>query len=134
MGVTAPPAETLPLRAFASSRDNLPPFFPNRTSHAPSRCVITSIASVSASACAATGGAEQPSLDALRAANATSYFKEGNSLWVKLVVDNAAGLTLSPAAGGNAPPGLAARALPVGAKLDVSKPADAAPQVAVNER
>jgi len=81
---------------------------------------------------AATGGAEQASLDALRAANATSYFKDANSLWVKLVVDNAAGLTLAPAAGGNAPPGLAARALPVGAKLDVSKADSAAPQVALN--
>ena len=46
---------------------------------------------------------------------------ENGTLWAKLVVDNAAGLQLSPAAGGNAPPGLAARALPVGAKLDVSR-------------
>ena len=34
----------------------------------------------------ATSGTEQSSMDALRQANETSYFKEGNALWVKLVV------------------------------------------------
>ena len=84
---------------------------------------------------AATGGAPVSSLAALREAGQTSWYSENGTLWAKLVVDNAAGLTLSPAAGGNAPPGLAARALPVGAKLDVSKPdggASAGPQVAAN--
>jgi cell migration-inducing and hyaluronan-binding protein len=81
---------------------------------------------------AATGAAQASSLAALREARQTSYYNDNGTLWAKLVVDNAAGLQLSPAAGGNAPPGLAARALPVGAKLEVSKPAGgAAPQVAV---
>jgi cell migration-inducing and hyaluronan-binding protein len=66
-------------------------------------------------------GAPASSLAELREASKTSYFKEGETLWAKLVVDNAAGLTLSPAAGGNAPPGLATRVVPVGAKLDVSR-------------
>ncbi len=34
----------------------------------------------------AASGTEQPSMDALRKANATSYFKGGDALWVKLVV------------------------------------------------
>jgi cell migration-inducing and hyaluronan-binding protein len=68
---------------------------------------------------AATGGVETSSLAALREARETSWFKGGDTLWAKLVVDNAAGLTVSP--GSNAPPGFAARALPVGARLDVSK-------------
>ena len=34
----------------------------------------------------AAAGTEQPSMDALRKANETSYFKGGGSLWVKLVV------------------------------------------------
>jgi cell migration-inducing and hyaluronan-binding protein len=34
----------------------------------------------------AASGTEQGSLDALRRANETSYFKDGNALWVKLVV------------------------------------------------
>jgi cell migration-inducing and hyaluronan-binding protein len=34
----------------------------------------------------AASGTEQPSMDALRKANATSYFKVGDALWVKLVV------------------------------------------------
>ena len=34
----------------------------------------------------AASGTEQPSLDALRKANATSYFRSGDTLWVKLVV------------------------------------------------
>lgn len=33
----------------------------------------------------ADAGVEQSSLDALRSASATSYFKDGDSLWVKLV-------------------------------------------------
>jgi cell migration-inducing and hyaluronan-binding protein len=70
---------------------------------------------------AATGAAQASSLAELREARQTSYFRDGETLWAKLVVDNDAGLTLSPQAGGNAPPGLAARALPVGAKLDVSR-------------
>ena len=34
----------------------------------------------------AASGTEQRSLDALRQANETSYFRDGDSLWVKLVV------------------------------------------------
>src|SRR6202008_3487656 len=34
----------------------------------------------------AASGTEQPSMDALRKANATSYFRGGNPLWVNLVV------------------------------------------------
>ena len=84
---------------------------------------------------AAAGGAQTSRLAELREARQTSWYGENGTLRAKLVVDNAAGLTLSPAAGGNAPPGLAVRASPVGAKLDVSKPhgeASAAPQVAAN--
>nr|WP_166178708.1 G8 domain-containing protein [Altererythrobacter segetis] len=72
----------------------------------------------------AAGGAPQGSLDALRAAHDTSYFKDKDSLWVKLVVDNAAGKTVTigrPGAGvstvGNGPGG----AFPAGASLDVSR-------------
>jgi len=68
---------------------------------------------------AATGAVEKSSLAALRDAKQTAYFKDGDTLWAKLVVDNEASLTVSP--GNNAPPGFAARALPVGARLDVSK-------------
>src|SRR5690606_33603212 len=39
----------------------------------------------------AAAGAEQSSLAALRDASDTSYFKDGDTLWVKLVVDNAGG-------------------------------------------
>ncbi|WP_235913345.1 hypothetical protein, partial [Croceibacterium salegens] len=67
----------------------------------------------------ASGAVEESSLDALRASKKTAYFKDGDTLWAKLVVDNKAGLTIAP--GGNGPPGLTPRALPVGAKLDVSK-------------
>ena len=35
----------------------------------------------------AASGAEQASMDALRAANETSWFRDGNALWVKLVAD-----------------------------------------------
>jgi cell migration-inducing and hyaluronan-binding protein len=72
----------------------------------------------------ATGGAQQASLDALRKASTTSYFKGGDSLWVKLVVDNNAGQTVTigrPGAGvstvGPGPGG----AFPAGARLDVSR-------------
>src|SRR5262249_11240690 len=34
----------------------------------------------------AASGTEQPSMDALRKANATSYFRGGDALWGKLVV------------------------------------------------
>jgi G8 domain-containing protein len=37
----------------------------------------------------AASGTEQPSMDALRKANATSYFRGGNALWVKLVATKA---------------------------------------------
>jgi cell migration-inducing and hyaluronan-binding protein len=37
----------------------------------------------------AASGAELPSMDALRKANATSYFRGGDALWVKLVVTKA---------------------------------------------
>jgi len=37
----------------------------------------------------AASGTEQPSLDALRKANTTSYFRSGDALWVKLVVSKA---------------------------------------------
>jgi cell migration-inducing and hyaluronan-binding protein len=70
------------------------------------------------------GGAPQTSLAALREAKGTSYFKDGNNLWVKLVVDNSAGATVTlgrPGAGvstvGPGPGG----AFPAGASLDVSR-------------
>jgi hypothetical protein len=44
----------------------------------------------------AAAGRAQPSLDALRKANDTSYFKDANSLWVKLVVADKPLLPLSP--------------------------------------
>jgi cell migration-inducing and hyaluronan-binding protein len=34
------------------------------------------------------GGTAQPSLEALRAANTTSFFKDDKALWVKLVVED----------------------------------------------
>ena len=67
----------------------------------------------------ASGGVEKSSLAALREAGETSYFRDGDTLWAKLVVDNSAGLTVS--SGSNAPPGLTARATPVGARLEVGK-------------
>jgi len=70
------------------------------------------------------GGEQQASLDALRAAPATSWFKDGDTLWVKLVVDNDAGNTVQlgrPGAGvstvGPGPGG----AFAAGARLDVSR-------------
>jgi len=72
----------------------------------------------------AASGTAQTSLDALRAANTTSYFKDGNNLWVKLVVDNSAGQTVTvgrPGVGvstvGPGPGG----AFAAGARLDVSR-------------
>ncbi|HLV07976.1 MAG TPA: hypothetical protein VKY80_09925, partial [Croceibacterium sp.] len=69
------------------------------------------------------GGTEQPSLAALREASETSYFKDDGKLWVKLVVDNDAGLNVSigtPGFGvstvGTGPGG----AFDAGASLDVS--------------
>jgi cell migration-inducing and hyaluronan-binding protein len=70
------------------------------------------------------GGVEQASLDALRAATQTSYFRAEGTLWVKLVVDNAAGINVTigrPGAGvstvGTGPGG----AFQAGASLDVSR-------------
>ncbi|MCL6249487.1 G8 domain-containing protein [Altererythrobacter sp. KTW20L] len=40
-------------------------------------------------------GAELASLDALREAGETAWFKDGETLWVKLVVDNSAGQTVT---------------------------------------
>jgi cell migration-inducing and hyaluronan-binding protein len=80
---------------------------------------------------AAAGGTAKASLAELRDAGETSWFSENGTLWAKLVVDNAAGLKVTP--GSEAPPSLAVRELPVGAKLDVSKADDGAsgpPQVA----
>ncbi|HWK42788.1 MAG TPA: G8 domain-containing protein [Croceibacterium sp.] len=44
----------------------------------------------------AASGTEQGSMDALRQANETSYFKGGDALWVKLVVTEAPILPISP--------------------------------------
>jgi cell migration-inducing and hyaluronan-binding protein len=70
------------------------------------------------------GGAEQTSLDGLRAATETAYFRDGDTLWAKLVVDNAAGQSVTigtPGAGvstvGTGPGG----AFDAGARLDVSR-------------
>ena len=70
------------------------------------------------------GGVEQPSLAALRAASETAWFRDGETLWVKLVVDNAAGLNVAigrPGAGvstvGTGPGG----AFVAGASLEVSR-------------
>ena len=72
----------------------------------------------------AAGGLQTSSLAALRQANATSYHSEGGTLWVKLVVDNAAGQNVTvgtPGAGvstvGAGPGG----AFAAGARLDVSR-------------
>jgi cell migration-inducing and hyaluronan-binding protein len=72
------------------------------------------------------GGTELASLDALRAAEETAWFKDENSLWVKLVVDNNAGQSVqigTPGFGvstvGPGPGG----AFGAGASLDVSRQA-----------
>ena len=44
----------------------------------------------------ATSGTEQVSLDALRRANETSYFRAGDTLWVKLVVTEAPRMPVRP--------------------------------------
>src|SRR6187549_174481 len=70
------------------------------------------------------GGAQQPSLAALREAGETAWYSENGTLWVKLVVDNAAGANVqvgTPGAGvstvGTGPGG----AFAAGARLDVSR-------------
>jgi cell migration-inducing and hyaluronan-binding protein len=70
------------------------------------------------------GGTQQSSLAALRAAKDTSYFKDGDTLWVKLVVNNEADQTVQigrPGFGvstvGPGPGG----AFAAGARLDVSR-------------
>ena len=72
----------------------------------------------------AAGGVEQPSLDALRAASETAWFRADGTLWVKLVVNNEAGLNVTigrPGQGvstvGNGPGG----AFQAGATLEVSR-------------
>ena len=46
------------------------------------------------------GGTEQPSMEALRAASETSWFREGDTLWVKLVVDNGRDASMPSPSGG----------------------------------
>jgi cell migration-inducing and hyaluronan-binding protein len=72
----------------------------------------------------ASGGTQTATLDALRDAAGTAWYRKDDTLWVKLVVDNAAGQTVSigrPGAGvstvGPGPGG----AFPAGARLDVSR-------------
>ncbi|MCB5425961.1 transmembrane domain-containing protein [Altererythrobacter sp. CC-YST694] len=72
----------------------------------------------------ATGGVQKSSLAALREAGETAYFSENGTLWAKLVVDNAAGKSVTvgtPGAGvstvGPGPGG----AFAAGARLDVSR-------------
>jgi cell migration-inducing and hyaluronan-binding protein len=60
------------------------------------------------------GGAQQDSLAALRGAKTTSYFKDGDALWVKLVVEDAAHQGPVVVRVGN---------LRAQATIDVSKPA-----------
>jgi cell migration-inducing and hyaluronan-binding protein len=60
----------------------------------------------------AASGTEQSSLDALRTASETSYFRDRDALWVKLV---------SPGDPGNGAPG-------GGTSVSVSKPAQVAAQ------
>jgi cell migration-inducing and hyaluronan-binding protein len=70
------------------------------------------------------GGAEKSSLDALRAAGETSFYRDDGTLWAKLVVDNAAGQSVAigtPGVGvstvGTGPGG----AFDAGARLDVGR-------------
>jgi len=72
----------------------------------------------------AAGGAQQPSQAALREAGETAWYSDNGTLWVKLVVDNAAGASVqigTPGAGvstvGTGPGG----AFDAGARLDVSR-------------
>jgi cell migration-inducing and hyaluronan-binding protein len=72
----------------------------------------------------AAGGAQASSLTALRETGKTAYYSDGGTLWIKLVVDNAAGQTVTigtPGAGvstvGSGPGG----AFAAGARLDVSR-------------
>jgi cell migration-inducing and hyaluronan-binding protein len=72
----------------------------------------------------AAAGAEQSNLAALRAATDTAHFRDGDTLWVKLVVDNGAGQTVTigrPGAGvstvGPGPGGV----FDAGATLNVSR-------------
>jgi hypothetical protein len=72
----------------------------------------------------AAGGVQKSTLAALRDASQTSYYSEGGTLWVKLVVDNAASQSVAvgaPVAGvrtvGSGPGG----AFAAGARLDVNK-------------
>ena len=44
----------------------------------------------------AASGTEQGSLDALREANETSYFRDGDALWVKLVVTEPPAMPVRP--------------------------------------
>ena len=45
---------------------------------------------------ATASGTKQDSMDALRKASETAYFKDKDTLWVKLVVANAAGQPILP--------------------------------------
>ena len=81
------------------------------------------------------GGAQKPSLAALRDATETSYFSENGTLWVKLVVDNSAGANVqigTPGVGvstvGAGPGG----AFDAGARLEVSRQVQGS-SVALNE-
>jgi cell migration-inducing and hyaluronan-binding protein len=72
----------------------------------------------------AAAGVPESSMAALRDATETAYYKDGDTLWAKLVVDNAAGLNVAigrPGAGvstvGTGPGG----AFAAGALLDVSR-------------
>jgi cell migration-inducing and hyaluronan-binding protein len=72
----------------------------------------------------AAGGVQTASAAALREASKTAYYSEGGTMWVKLVVDNAAGLNVkvgTPGAGvstvGTGPGG----AFAAGAGLEVSR-------------
>ncbi|MBO9517021.1 MAG: hypothetical protein J7493_03035, partial [Porphyrobacter sp.] len=83
------------------------------------------------------GGKETASLAALRDAGETSYYRENGTLWVKLVVDNSAGLNVrigTPGAGvstvGTGPGGAfdAGASLDVGRQVQVSSAAPNAPE------
>jgi cell migration-inducing and hyaluronan-binding protein len=65
---------------------------------------------------AAAAGAEQSSLAALKGATETSYFRDDNALWVKLVVANAAGAAVPDGPGGPGAGGPGG-----GTRIDVSR-------------